>query len=239
MPTLGEFRQNYPQYNDMSDAELSDAVYKKWYSDMPRADFDKRMGAQKPGFMQKAGELATGLGVGVLKGAEAFPGAMANLMGMAGRGLESSPEPTATGELRAATRQPTVLERIGFIDPEEVKKREQFRKDYLFHPMTESLQAPASKPGQYGQSIGEFVPATVASPSGWLSRLSTAIFGGIGAQFSADLFAGDPNNPNDQANEPYARIIGGIVGSFLPTLLARTVNPLPTTQRNLQNINTL
>lgn len=46
MPSLAEFRQNYPQYNDMSDADLSDAIHKKWYSDMPRGEFDQRMGTK-------------------------------------------------------------------------------------------------------------------------------------------------------------------------------------------------
>lgn len=54
MPTLAEFRQQTGDaYNDMSDQQLGDAIYKKYYSDMPRADFDQKVGlAAAPGAMQ-------------------------------------------------------------------------------------------------------------------------------------------------------------------------------------------
>lgn len=40
MTTIEELRQQYPQYDDMSDYDVADAFYKKHYSDMDRADFD-------------------------------------------------------------------------------------------------------------------------------------------------------------------------------------------------------
>lgn len=44
MATLAEVRAQYPQYSDMSDTALADALYKKFYSDLPRADFDQKIG---------------------------------------------------------------------------------------------------------------------------------------------------------------------------------------------------
>lgn len=44
MATLAEIRQKYPQYGDMSDQDLADGMYRKYYSDMPRADFDAKLG---------------------------------------------------------------------------------------------------------------------------------------------------------------------------------------------------
>lgn len=41
---LAAFRAQYPQYDDMSDARLADALYNKFYTDMPRADFDAKLG---------------------------------------------------------------------------------------------------------------------------------------------------------------------------------------------------
>ena len=41
---LDDFRKKFPQYNDMSDANLTNSLYSKHYSDMPRAEFDKKMG---------------------------------------------------------------------------------------------------------------------------------------------------------------------------------------------------
>lgn len=48
MATLAEIRQQYPQYQDVPDAELADKLYSKFYSDMPRADFDRKLGLVKP-----------------------------------------------------------------------------------------------------------------------------------------------------------------------------------------------
>lgn len=39
-----QFRQQYPEYNDMTDTELGSRIYKKWYSDMPYKTFAKRFG---------------------------------------------------------------------------------------------------------------------------------------------------------------------------------------------------
>jgi hypothetical protein len=44
---LAGFRQRYPQYNHLSDAQLMDAFYKNLYSDLTREEFDKRMAAAK------------------------------------------------------------------------------------------------------------------------------------------------------------------------------------------------
>ena len=44
MATIAEVRAKYPQYSDMSDEALADALYKKFYSDIPRADFDTKVG---------------------------------------------------------------------------------------------------------------------------------------------------------------------------------------------------
>ena len=41
MATLVEFRAQYPQYNDMPDVALADALHQKFYADMPKADFYK------------------------------------------------------------------------------------------------------------------------------------------------------------------------------------------------------
>lgn len=55
MPTIAEIRSKYPQYSDMSDAALADALYSKFYSDMPRDAFNAKVGfsAGQPGLDQK------------------------------------------------------------------------------------------------------------------------------------------------------------------------------------------
>jgi hypothetical protein len=56
MATIAEIRQKYPQYSDMSDSALADALHQKFYSDMPRDAFNSKVGlapAGQPGLDQK------------------------------------------------------------------------------------------------------------------------------------------------------------------------------------------
>jgi len=47
LSSFAEFRLRYPQYDDLSDAQLADALYRKFYSDIPREQFDKKI--EQPG----------------------------------------------------------------------------------------------------------------------------------------------------------------------------------------------
>jgi hypothetical protein len=40
---IAELRQQDPEFNDLTDAQLLDAVYKKFFSDMPREQFEKQV----------------------------------------------------------------------------------------------------------------------------------------------------------------------------------------------------
>lgn len=51
MATLAEIREQFPQYEDMSDGQLADALYSKFYSDMDRDEFDRKVGL-RPGWAQ-------------------------------------------------------------------------------------------------------------------------------------------------------------------------------------------
>lgn len=55
MPTIQDVRKKYPQYDDMSDQQLSDALYKKYYSDMPREQYDAKIGMGKPEVSKEIG----------------------------------------------------------------------------------------------------------------------------------------------------------------------------------------
>lgn len=48
MTVLQQIRKKYPQYNDMSDKELADKVYAKYYSDMPKQQYYQKVGLQQP-----------------------------------------------------------------------------------------------------------------------------------------------------------------------------------------------
>lgn len=44
MASLNEIRQKYPQYNDMSDQEFADKFHDKFYSDIPKEEYYKKIG---------------------------------------------------------------------------------------------------------------------------------------------------------------------------------------------------
>jgi hypothetical protein len=108
MPTLAEVRAKYPQYNDMSDGALADALHRKFYSDMPRADFDRALGvtaAPEPGMLDTVrGAVNTGGQVvrGAVDRAAEVVGAPFDL---AYRGMEAvglpRPQGTMTESLKA------------------------------------------------------------------------------------------------------------------------------------------
>lgn len=46
MATIAEVRAQYPQYSDMSDAALADALHSKFYADIPKPEFYAKVGLQ-------------------------------------------------------------------------------------------------------------------------------------------------------------------------------------------------
>ena len=79
MATIAEIRAQYPQYADMPDTALADALHKKFYADIPRADFDVKIGLtpaappQAPtkttSFAQDTGQFLRNVAAGALRGA--------------------------------------------------------------------------------------------------------------------------------------------------------------------------
>ena len=53
MATMAEIRTQYPQYADIPDVKLADALHQKFYSDIPKTEFYTKIGlgaqAQIPG----------------------------------------------------------------------------------------------------------------------------------------------------------------------------------------------
>ena len=61
MATLAEVRSQYPQYNDMPDVALADALHQKFYADIPKNQFYKQVGLTAPQQMasQIPGQVST------------------------------------------------------------------------------------------------------------------------------------------------------------------------------------
>lgn len=60
MATLAEIRQQYPQYNDLSDTQLADSFHSKFYSDIPKDQFYSQLGVKTQTAQQKQPSSALG-----------------------------------------------------------------------------------------------------------------------------------------------------------------------------------
>jgi hypothetical protein len=72
MAGLKDFRSQHPEYNDMPDKELADSLHAKFYSDIPKNQFDKKMGVSQDTNWGRMGATTVG---GVLGGIAAAPAA--------------------------------------------------------------------------------------------------------------------------------------------------------------------
>lgn len=75
MTTLQDIRQKFPQYDDLSDEALADALHKKFYGDMPQAEFDAKIGFQRVGVGEDVGR---GAAAGFLRGGLGLIGSIVN-----------------------------------------------------------------------------------------------------------------------------------------------------------------
>ncbi|MGB1566391.1 MAG: hypothetical protein ACPHA6_12210 [Paracoccaceae bacterium] len=94
MTKLKEFRKNFPQYDDLSDEQVMDGLHRNHYSDIPRDEFDKKMGYAPPrsaSFAEQAVEGAEHLVRGFNKG-------LVNTIGLPYRGLDWLAEKATGGE---------------------------------------------------------------------------------------------------------------------------------------------
>lgn len=64
MVTIPEVRQQFPQYADLTDNQLADALHAKFYADMPKAEFRQKIGLRE----QSWGEYAQNLGRQAVQG---------------------------------------------------------------------------------------------------------------------------------------------------------------------------
>lgn len=132
MPTIEEIRKQYPQYGDMSDKALADAMHEKFYADMPREQFDAKIGFQQRGVVDKlfgltgeryqtwperlARDVAGGVKEAAKSGAELTKSALSGEYGPTGQGvLEESPGKILSAASLGVSPAPEAAEMAGGI----------------------------------------------------------------------------------------------------------------------------
>lgn len=76
---ISEIRQKYPQYEKLSDEQLAEALHRKFYSSMPKAEFDQKIGL-RPQPAAAGGDWQDTLSAGFTAGVNAIPIAGPSIM---------------------------------------------------------------------------------------------------------------------------------------------------------------
>lgn len=239
MPTINDVRQQYPQYGDLSDAQLADALYSKFYSDMPREQFDNSIGlaqqSKQTGVsaIDYAKDTALSGGVGLAKGIIGLAGLPGDLRSAASQlgGWLSSKMPNIPQDAESLKYAKKYGSRgdlgSGVLDlPTSAEIRAPIEN------VTGEFYKPKTSVGNYAETVGEFVPASIVGPGAMPAKLMAAAAGGIGSEVAGQLTKGT-------SAEPYARVAGGVIGGVTPALAARAVTPNVISAERKQFVDTL
>lgn len=194
---IKEIREKFPQYSDLSDAQLADALYQKFYSDMPREQFLSKIGMSAPTagerFMQGQKSVGVGAAQTIASGArEAFP--------LLGRAIEFA----TTGKVGTIMNKPL----------------EQFRQE------TADYNARRQAAGDTGidwmQIAGAATsPWNILAGRAGLTGGSAGIGGKIAGGIAAGV-AGGSMTPGSDAERLKAMAIGGGLGGAIGAVPAIT-----------------
>ena len=149
---IQQIRQKYPQYDDISDAQLAAALHQKFYADMPRAEFDRKIGLRGPetSVLGQVKEFGKGI----------IPGAV---------GLVESAAIGASA-LLPEEQEMAARERIESVAGAARRPFE----------AAEGYEETVGR--KFGQAVGSTVPFLALGPAGWLGRLAGVGLGtGAGA----------------------------------------------------------
>lgn len=119
MATIAEIRQQYPQYNDLSDTQLADSFHSKFYADIPKDQFYSQLGIKEKVPAPEVSTMERMFGAGspiarTLKGAVVDPALAVNQM-LANTGLFGQDVKTGANQLVRNVEAATTAgrERVG------------------------------------------------------------------------------------------------------------------------------
>ncbi|ARM87421.1 hypothetical protein RHEC894_CH01082 [Rhizobium sp. CIAT894] len=104
-------------------------------------------------------------------------------------------------------------------------------QDYVRGAMDDNLYAPKTLPGKYAETVGEFVPgALTGGSSNLLTNIGKfAVIPGVASEAAGQF-------TKDTKLEPYARLVGALLGSGIVPAGERLITPLPVSaERQMMN----
>ena len=199
MPSLAEVRQKYPQYNDMSDQEFADKFHAKFYSDLPKEEFYKKLSfsptrqKEPESLLNKAGKYAEVFN----KSVEEIPQNLLEIGAGAGQGLAN----VGSGINRLLTKGANLIPGVNLPEGPTVN----------------------IAPNKLSSKIGEF-GGSIAGGGALLKGLN-AIRGiptNIGTDIAKNAFAGSAMSPEDQGLGALlgggGAALGNIFGKAIPKI---------------------
>lgn len=119
MATIAEIRQQYPQYNDLSDTQLADSFHSKFYADVPKDQFYSQLGIKDKASAPEVSTMERMFGAGspiarTIKGAVVDPALALNQM-LANTGLFGQNVKAGANQLVRSVEEATTAgrERVG------------------------------------------------------------------------------------------------------------------------------
>lgn len=199
MASLAEIRQKYPQYNDMSDAALADAIYGKFYADMPRDQFNAKIGYEP---MSVGEDVARSVATGAGEAVHGVAGAVGDLFGAGmqiGRWVDKNilgNEVKSPGEIAGANPLAPITS--------------QAMESYT--GFDQHKHVPQTTAGEFARTAAEF--ATPVAPFGLRAATKFGLVPGAVSEAAGQLTEGSDF-------EPIARVLGGVGGAGVMAFLSR------------------
>lgn len=210
---IAEIRQKYPQYNDLSDAELAQGLHKKFYSDMDFGEFSNKIGLNQPTEPEKSyalGRVAT-IDKGLTYGLGRKVGGVVNAIGAA-------PVDAIMG---GKSLKDAFWNRYHEVVDDAQQAQEQYAKDKpmeaLGLELGSALVNPANKVGLGFIAKG----ANIGSKALRSAAVGSAV-GGVAGGLDTENIAEVPEKALQGS------IGGGVVGGALPAVGAATKGSLTT-----------
>jgi hypothetical protein len=208
MTTLDEIRKTVPQYSDLSDEALADAVYNKFYSDMPRDQFNLRIGL-KPSLSIKehVTDVAKSAGSGLVDAASGVAGMPGDIQQLG-------------ASLFGGGQQPQTP---GIIPPPKIP---QLPTSEAVRGGIEKLTGPQHQPktleGGVTKSVLGHLPQTFVPLGRGLGLPGRMVTQGVIPGVTSELFG---QAAKGGPNEGEARAAGSVIGGFTPSAALRAFSP--------------
>jgi hypothetical protein len=167
-------------------------------------------------------DVAKSAGVGVAKGGIGLAGMIDDLSELGARGLDS------------ATRY--IGGKFGADIAPRANQEPKFGSKAIqagVESVTGEFYKPKTTAGEYAGTVGEFAPGVLGGGTGVARKIIMgAVAPGLASEAGGQLTKGT-------AAEPYARVVGAILGGAAPSVGARIISPLPINAERAAAVNTL